>query len=139
MLKFNKFLVKAGDNEIIFGGPHNFIYAFSDTVGEGHGSNREKAVINISLGRTYNISDPNKAKWLSHGILAGLVWGFLTLLDVGAALLQDILLPVTTWFKIHEYCNRLYCFFTTTAFALTVHVLEKNGRIFFLLNMRVWA
>ena len=32
VLKFKKFLVEEGGNEIIVDGPQNFIYAFSDTV-----------------------------------------------------------------------------------------------------------
>ena len=57
-----------------------------------------------------------------------LSWGLLLLLAVGAALLRDFLPPHTTCFKIHEYCNILNFFFTITAFALAVLVLEKSGR-----------
>ena len=57
-----------------------------------------------------------------------MVCGFLTLLDVGAALLQDLLPPVTTWFKFYEYYNILNFFFTITKFTLAVHVLDKSGR-----------
>ena len=85
--KFKKFLVEEGGNEIIFYGPQNFIYEFSDTVGEGHGSNRGKYFIDISLGGRSKVSDTNQGKWLSHGILEGLSWGFLTLLAVDVALL----------------------------------------------------
>ena len=42
VLKFKKSLVEEGENEISVSGPQNFIYAFADTVGEGHGSNRAK-------------------------------------------------------------------------------------------------
>ena len=34
VLKFNKFLVEEGVNDIIVDGPQNFIYELSDTVGE---------------------------------------------------------------------------------------------------------
>jgi len=128
VLKFKKFLVEEGENDIIVDGPQNFIYAYADTVGEGHGSNRGKAVINLLSGGTSKVSDPDQGKWLAHGILAGLAWGFLTPLAVGAALLKDFLPPGPTWFKIHMYCNSLNFFFTITAFALAVHVLEKAGR-----------
>ena len=37
VLKFKKFLVEEGENDIIVDGPQNFIYAYDDTVGEGHG------------------------------------------------------------------------------------------------------
>ena len=37
VLKFKKFPVEEGENEISVSGPQKFIYAFSDTVGEGHG------------------------------------------------------------------------------------------------------
>ena len=87
VIKFKNFLVEEGVNDIIVDGPQNFIYAFSDTDGKVHGSNRGKAVINISLGGTSKVYNPNQYKWLSHGIMAGLVWGFLALLDVGADLL----------------------------------------------------
>ena len=107
VLKFKKFLLEEGGNDIIADGPQNLIHAFSDTIGEGYDSNRGKAVINISSGGTSKFSDTNRGKWLSHGILAGLEWGFLTLLAVGSALLQYLLLPVTTWFKIIEYRNSL--------------------------------
>ena len=50
VMKFKKFLVEEGINDIIVDGPQNFIHAFSDTDGKVHGSNRGKAVINISLG-----------------------------------------------------------------------------------------
>ena len=33
VLKFKKFLVEEGENDIIVDGPQNFIYAYSDTVG----------------------------------------------------------------------------------------------------------
>ena len=50
LLKFKKFLVEEGENEISVSGPQNFIFVFVDTVGEGHGSNRGKAVIGLSTG-----------------------------------------------------------------------------------------
>ena len=75
---------------MIYDDPQNFIYVFSDTVGEGHGSNRDKAVINIISGGTFKVSDPNQGKWLAHGIITGLTWGFLMLLDVGSAFFCDI-------------------------------------------------
>ena len=128
VLKLKKFLVQEGGNKIIVDGTQNFFYIFYDTVGEGHGSNRGKSDINISPGGTSKFSYPNQGKWLSRGILAGLAWIFLTLLAVGADLLRDFLPPDTTWFKIHEYCNRLNFFFTITYFSLAVHVLDKSGR-----------
>ena len=84
VLKFKKFLVEEGWNDIIFNGPQNFIYVFADTSGEGHSSNRGKAVINIISGGSSKVSDPNEGKWLSHGITTGLSWEFLMLLDVVA-------------------------------------------------------
>ena len=47
VIKFKKFLVEEGENEISFSGPQNFIYTFSDNFGEGHGSNRVKAGIDL--------------------------------------------------------------------------------------------
>ena len=47
VIKFKKFLAEEGGNDMIFDDPQNFIYVFSDTVREGHGSNRRKAVINL--------------------------------------------------------------------------------------------
>ena len=128
VLKFKKSLLGEGLNDIIVDCTQNFIYVFSDTIDEAHGSNRGKAVINIILGVTSKVSDANQGNWLSRGILAGLSWGFLTLLAVGDYFLQDLLPPGSTWFNIHEYCNSLIFFFTTTAFSLAVHVLEKYGR-----------
>ena len=113
VIKLKKFLVEEGENDNIVDGPQNFIYAFADTVGEGYGPKRGKAVINLSSGGTSNISDPNEGKWLANCILAGLAWRLLTLLAVGADLLQDFFPPGPTWFKIHEYCNIINCFFTT--------------------------
>ena len=107
VLKFKNFLLEEGENDIIVDGPQNFIYAFADTVGEGHVANRENAVINLSSCGTSKVSDTNKGKWLAHGILASLTWGFLLLLDIGAAFLRDFLSPGPTWFNIHEYCNML--------------------------------
>ena len=71
---------------------------------------------------------------MDNYILVGLAWGFLALLAIGAALLKYFLPPGHTWSKIHEYCNSLNCFFTITAFALAVHVLEKSGRKHFCFN-----
>ena len=51
VLKFKRLLVEEEDNEISVSGPQTFTYAFSDTVGEGHGSNRGKSVIDISTGQ----------------------------------------------------------------------------------------
>ena len=84
--------------------------------------------INLILGATYKVFDPNQGIWLDHGILAGLVWGFLTLLNVGADLLQYFIPPGTTWFKMHEYHISLKFFFTLTAFALSAHMIDKSGR-----------
>ena len=50
VIKFKKFLVEEGGNEISVSGTQNFIYAFSDTVGEGNGANRGKAGIDLSTG-----------------------------------------------------------------------------------------
>ena len=60
-----------------------------------------------------------------------MAWGFLTLLAVGTSLLQDFLPSGPTWFKIYYYCKIFNFFFTTTYFALEVHVLEKSERKFF--------
>ena len=57
--------------------------------------------MNLSSGGTSNCSDPNQGKLLSYGIVAGLAWGFLTLLDVGADLLQYFFLLGPNLFKIH--------------------------------------
>ena len=127
VINFKKFLIEEGQNYSIVDGPQNFIYAFSDSVGEVHGSNRGKYVINISLGGSSKVSDPNQGKWLAHDIIEVLEWEFLMLLAVGSTLLQDFLLPGTTWFNIHEYCNSIKFFFTITAFALEVHVIGKSG------------
>ena len=48
-LKINNFLVAEGENEIRIS--QKFIYAFSDTVGEGNVPNRGKAVIDLITGR----------------------------------------------------------------------------------------
>ena len=50
VLKFQKFLVEEADNEISISVTQNFIYVFSDTVGEVDGSNRGKSAIEISKG-----------------------------------------------------------------------------------------
>ena len=126
VLKFKKLLVEEGGKDMIFDAPQNFIYIFSDTIGEGHGSTRGKAVINLFLGGMFKVYDPNQGKWLAHGIMIGLSWGFLMLLAVGTSLLQDLIPPGTTWFEIHEYCNRLNCFFNKPYFDLAVHVIEKS-------------
>ena len=103
VLKFKKFLVEEGVNEIIVDGPQNFIYEFSDAFGEVHVSNRAKSMINLIPGRTSKVSDPNQGKWLAYDIMTGLAWGFLTLLAVGAAPLQYLIPTGPTWFKIHDY------------------------------------
>ena len=43
-------LVEDRENEISAIDPHNFIYTFSDTVGDRHRLNRDKAVIDLSTG-----------------------------------------------------------------------------------------
>ena len=50
VLELKKFLVEEGENEISVSGPQNFICAYADTVGEGHGSNRDKSGIDLSTG-----------------------------------------------------------------------------------------
>ena len=50
VLKIKKFLVDYEENEICVSCPQNFIYAFSDTVGEGKVPNRGKSVIDLSAG-----------------------------------------------------------------------------------------
>ena len=50
VLKFKKFLVEEEENEISVSSPQNFIHEFSDTAGEGRGSNMGKAVIGLSIG-----------------------------------------------------------------------------------------
>ena len=131
MLKFNKFLVEEGGNDILVDVTHNFMHAFFDTVCDRHGSNRCKDVVNIISGGISKVPDPNQVKWLSRGILAGLAWVFFTLLAVYTALLQYSFPHGPTWFNIHDYCNSLKFVFTITAFSLAVHVLDKSGRGFF--------
>ena len=87
-------------NDIIYNDPQNFIYAFSDTIGEGRGSNRAKTVINIMSVGSSKVSDPNKGKCLSHGILEGLAWGFLTLLAVCDDFLQYFF---PSWYHLVQY------------------------------------
>ena len=62
MLKFKKFLVEEGENDIIVDGSHNFIYAYDATVSEGHGLNKRKAVINLLSGGTSKVPDPDQGK-----------------------------------------------------------------------------
>ena len=50
VLKFKKFLVEEVENETSVSVTQKFIYAFSDTVGEGHGPSRDKSVIDLSTG-----------------------------------------------------------------------------------------
>ena len=88
VLQFKKLLVEEGGNDIIVDGTHNLIYAFSDTVGETYGSNRVKDVINLRLGGSSKVYDNNQGKWLAHGMLIGLAWGFFMILAVSNALLQ---------------------------------------------------
>ena len=102
VLKFRKFLVDEGDNGISISGTQNFIYVFSNTVGEGYESNRGKAVMNIRSGGTSKVSDPNQGKRLDCGILEGLAWVFLALLGVGSALLQYFSPTGPTSFNIYE-------------------------------------
>ena len=52
------------------------IHIPSDNVGEVPGSNRYKAVMNIILGETFKVYDPNQGNFLAHGILTGLAWVF---------------------------------------------------------------
>ena len=86
------------------------------------------------------VEDPNflipikSSGYLMASSTVGLTWGFLALLDVGAALLQYFPHPGLTWFNIHEYCSSLNYFFTITAFALAVHILDKDGRKHFSLK-----
>ena len=87
VLKLKNLPVDEGVNDIIVDGTQNFIYTFSYTSDEGHVSKRDKDVINISSFGSSKVSDPSQGKWLSHGIMAGLVWVFLMLLDVDADLL----------------------------------------------------
>ena len=72
VLKFKKLLVEEGGNDIVIDGTQNFIYAFSDTVSDGNGSNRGNSVIDISSGGSSKVSDYNQGKCLAHGILKGL-------------------------------------------------------------------
>ena len=58
--------------------------------------------------------------------MAGLTWGFLTLLDVGTSSLQYFLPPGATCFKIHEYFKIINFLFSVTDFDLVVNVLEKS-------------
>ena len=50
VLKFKNFLLEEEENEISVSGTHKFTNAVSDTVGEGHGSNRGKEVNDLSTG-----------------------------------------------------------------------------------------
>ena len=50
VLKFKKFLVEEGENKISVNVPQKFTYAFVDTFGEEHGSNRDKALIELNTG-----------------------------------------------------------------------------------------
>ena len=47
LLKFKKFLVEEGENDISVSGPHKFIYEFAYNVGAGHGSNKGNSVIDL--------------------------------------------------------------------------------------------
>ena len=72
LLKFKKFLVEEGENEISVS--QSLIYSLSDTFGEWNGSNRVKAVIEISTGEvptppeTGNdiLLDSDGKKWMQY-------------------------------------------------------------------------
>ena len=51
VFKAKKFVVEEGGDEIIVSGPQKFFYYFSDTIGEGHGSNRGNVVLNLRTGQ----------------------------------------------------------------------------------------
>ena len=50
VLKFKKFHVEEGENEISFSVQQNFIYSFSNAVSEAHASDRGKSVIYLIIG-----------------------------------------------------------------------------------------
>ena len=61
VLKLNNFLLEEGGGYIIANGPQNFIYAFSYTYGEGHGSNRENILLLLAWVEPPNFLVPIKA------------------------------------------------------------------------------
>ena len=52
-----------------------------------------KLLLILDWVETSKVYDPNQGKWLSHGILTGLAWVFLTPLDVSSALLKYFFPP----------------------------------------------
>ena len=50
VLKLKNLPVEEGKKKISVSGPQNFIHSFYDTIGEGHGSNRGKSVIDHRIG-----------------------------------------------------------------------------------------
>ena len=69
LLKLKKFVLEEGGNEISVS--QNFIHAFSDTIGDGHGAKKCKTVIGLSTGEVSAPSETGNELLLHSVIVPG--------------------------------------------------------------------
>jgi hypothetical protein len=112
IVKFTKIMKEAGEIEIK-PGDNTFIWAHGSADALAYHAARASFDLNLSSGAAEELSVPNKAAWLAHGIMAFIAWGVFVPWAVQSSILRDFLPQGPAWFQLHRAFN-------STAFALFI-------------------
>lgn len=127
IMKFTKLMKEPGEIEILAGDNNNFLGAYGrDEVLATHIA-RQSVVLNLSSGASEDVSIPNKAAWLAHGIMAFLSWGVFVPFAVQSSLLRDLLPKGPMWIKLHKAFNAIAYALFALSFVIAVVYTGKEG------------
>jgi hypothetical protein len=119
-LTFTKIMVEEGEIAIL-NGANTFLGAWGFNNGLGiHAARQSFAVdfANLDAG-VQDLQVRKQSYWKAHGLVAGIAWGILSPLAIGASVVRQ-LFKGPLWFKIHRGLNMLVVLSTVVAFILAV-------------------
>lgn len=123
-LTFTKILDEPGEIPINVG-MNTFLgaYGFDNTLNI-HQS-RESFQVDLVSGGVDNVSTRKITLWKVHGWCAGIAWGLLSPLAIGAVLLKKWF-KNGKWFRVHQTLNTLVVILTIIAFVVAIVAINKE-------------
>jgi hypothetical protein len=117
-MTFTKLLVENGEIPIS-AGANTFLGAWGSANTLGIHAIRDSFEIDLSSGGIVELQTRKQAFWKAHGLFAGIAWGLLSPLAIGASVVRK-LFNGPLWFTVHRGLNMCVVLFTVAAFSLAV-------------------
>ena len=73
-----------------------------------------------------NLQVRKQSLWKAHGFLAGIAWGVLSPMAIGASIIRNLFPGAAMWFNIHRALNMLVILCTIAAFGIAVAAINQE-------------